>query len=160
FKRSLNEYNTYAWSSDINKIPSSKIFIGDNGVVVFNNESLREKIKEAIGFELSAKGYKKDESKPELLVMFRVTEQPGTLTTYNGYQTIDGFDKVRTPEDVQHTKIAAGTLIINLLDGKSGKVAWQGYASGILKPNMINDKMKVREAVSDIFQKFHFKAKQ
>ena len=45
FKRSLNDYNTYGWSSNIEKIPSSKIFIGPNGVLVFNNESLREKIK-------------------------------------------------------------------------------------------------------------------
>ena len=160
FKTSLNEFSTYGWSSAINKIPSSKIFVGPNGVLVFNNNSLREKIKNAVAFELSAKGYKKDETKPGILVMFRVTEQPGTLTTYNGYQTIDGFDKVRTPQNVEHTKIDPGTLMITLVDAKSDKVAWQGYASGILKPDMINDNMKVREAVSDIFQKFHVKAKQ
>ena len=161
FKRSLNDYNTYGWSSNIEKIPSSKIFIGPNGVLLFNNESLREKIKNAIAFELSAKGYTKDEKSPQIIVMFRITEQPGTLTTYHGYETIeDGFEKVRTPQNVRHTKIDAGTLIINLVDAKSDKVAWQGWASGILKPEMINDNMKVREAVSDIFKKFHFKAKQ
>jgi len=160
FKRSLNDYNTYGWSTNINKIPSDQIFIGPNGVLVFNNESVREKIKNAIAFELSAKGYKKDEKNPEMLVLFRVTEQPGTLTTYHGYETINGFEKVRTPQNVRHTKIDAGTLIINIIDEKSGKVAWQGYASGILKPGMINDNMKVREAVSEIFQKFHSKAKQ
>jgi hypothetical protein len=90
-----------------------------------------------------------------------VTERPGKLKTFNGYEMIDnGLDSVRTPQDTQTVDIDAGTLIINLLDAKSGVVAWQGYASGILKPDMINDNTKVREAVASIFQKFDFKAKQ
>lgn len=161
FKRSLNDFKTYGWSTKIEQIPSNQIFVGLNDVLIFNNESVREKIKKAIAFELSAKGYSHDQSNPDILVLFRVTERPGTLTTYRGYETIDnGLEKVRTPQNVHHTKIDAGTLIINLLDAKSGKVAWQGWASGILKPEMVNDNMKVREAVSDIFSKFHFKAKQ
>lgn len=160
FKSSLNDLKTYGWSTKIEQIPSNQIFVGLNGVLVYNNESVREKIKRAIAFELSAKGYSHDQNNPDILVLFRVTERPGTLTTFRGYETIDGMEKVRTPQNVHHTKIKAGTLIINLVDTKSGKVAWQGYASGILTPDMINDNMKVREAVSDIFSKFHFKAKQ
>lgn len=161
FTRSLNDYKTYGWSSKIEEIPSNQIFVGPNNVLIFNNESVRSKIKDAIAFELSAKGYTHDQKAPDFLVLFRVTEQPGTLTTYHGYETIDnGMEKVRTPQNMHHTKIKAGTLIINLLDAKSDKVAWQGYASGILKPDMVNDNMKVREAVSDIFSKFHFKTKQ
>jgi hypothetical protein len=71
-----------------------------------------------------------------------------------------GLDTVRTADNVQNTSIDAGTLLINILDAKSGKVAWQGYASGILKPGMVNDETKVREAVSSIFKQFNFKAKQ
>ena len=160
FTASLNDYKTYGWSSKIDQIPSEKIFLTPNGVYVFNNESLREKIKNAIAFELSARGYSKDESNPEMLVIFRVTEHPGTLLTKNGYQTFWDEDENGTTTGLHHTKIDAGTLLINVLDAKSDKVAWQGYASGILKPGMINDKMKIREAVSSIFKKFHFKAKQ
>ena len=158
---SLNDYNTYAWTTDIDKIPTDQIFVGPNGVVVFNNESVRSKIKNAIEYELSAKGYKKVESNPEVVVLFLVTEQPGSLRTYNGYQVVNGgLDTVRSQDNVENTTIEAGTLLINLIDAKSGKVAWQGYASGVLKPDMINDETKVREAVSSIFQKFNFKAKQ
>jgi len=161
FTKSLNDYSTYAWSKNIDQIPSDKIYIAPNGVYVFNNESVRSKIKDAIEYELSAKGYKKDQSNPDILVLFTVTEQPGTLRTYNGYEMINnGLDSVRTPSDVATTSIDAGTLIINLLDAKSGVVAWQGYASGILKPDMINDVSKVRQAVSQIFQQFNYKAKQ
>ena len=160
FKNSLNDYSTYAWSKNIDQIPSDQVYISPTGVYVFNNESVRSKIKDAIEYELSAKGYKKDENNPDLLVLFTVTERPGKLTTYNGYQKIDnGFDSVRTPQDVTTTNIDAGTLIITIIDAKSGAVAWQGYASGILKPEMLNDESQVRQAVDDIFSKFNFKAK-
>jgi len=159
FKASLNNYKTYGWSSEIEHIPSEKVFVAPNSIYVFNNESLREKIKKAIAFELSAKGYAKDESNPDIIVLFRVTEQPGTLLTKNGYQQFWDEDQ-NGGNRLHRTKIAADTLLINVLDGKSDKVAWQGWASGILKPEMINDNMKVREAVSSIFKKFHFRAKQ
>ncbi len=161
FTTSLNNYSTYAWSKNIDRIPSDQIYVSPSGVYVFNNESVRSKIKNAIEFELSAKGYKKDQSNPDLLVLFTVTERPGNLRTYNGFQMVyNGLDSVRTPQNVQTTKIDAGTIIINILDAKSGKVAWQGYASGILKPQMINDESQVRQAVASIFKKFSFKAKQ
>lgn len=161
FSKSLSDYSTYSWSKNIDQIPSDKIFIAPNGVYVFNNESVRSKIKDAIEYELSAKGFKKDESNPDILVLFTITEQPGSLRTFNGYEMINsGLDSVRTPSNVEVTPIEPGTLIINLLDAKSGVVAWQGYASGILKPDMLNDNTKVREAVSEIFQQFNFTAKK
>ena len=161
FKTSLNDYSTYAWSKNIDQIPSSGIYVSPTGVYVFNNESVRSKIKDAIEYELSAKGYKKDETNPDLLVLFTVTERPGTLRTYNGYQMVNsGADSVRTPQNVETTNVDAGTLIINIIDAKSGAVAWQGYASGILKPGMLNDESQVRQAVASIFSKFDYNAKQ
>jgi len=158
---SLNDYSTYGWTTNIDQIPSDQIFVGPNGVYVFNNESVRSKIKSAIEYELSAKGFKKEQANPDLLVVFLVTEQPATLTTYNGYQVVNGgLDTVRTPENVEKTQVDAGTLLINIIDAKTSKVAWQGYASGVLKPDMINDNSKVRQAVSSIFEEFKFKAKQ
>jgi len=46
------------------------------------------------------------------------------------------------------------------VDAKSSVVAWQDYASGILKPDMTNDNTKVRKAISDIFKHFDFRAKK
>jgi len=161
FTASLNDYSTYAWSKNIDQIPSDGIYVNPTGVYVFNNESARSKIKNAIEYELSAKGYEKNENTPDMLVLFTITERPGTLKTYNGYQMIDnGLDSVRTPDNVQRTKIDAGTLIINIIDAKTGVVAWQGFASGILKPEMLSDESLVRQAVASIFSKFDFKAKK
>ena len=161
FKQSVNGFRTFGWSSAINNIPNSALFIAPNGVYVFNNESTRNRIKKAIKFELNAKGFEETENHPDILVLFRVTEKPGTLHTFNGYKMYnEGFDSTRTPKNKEVVKVEPGTLLINILDAKSGKVAWQGYASGILKPDMVNSDVKVREAVSAIFKDFHFHAKK
>lgn len=161
FKESVKGYKTFGWSSEINQVPNGAVFIAHNGVYVFNNESTRERIKKAIKFEMNAKGFKETESHPDMLVVFRVNEQPGTLHTFNGYKMYDeGLDSTRTPKNKETVKVKPGTLLINILDAKSGKVAWQGYASGIMKPDMVNNDTKVREAVSAIFKHFEFHAKK
>jgi len=161
FAAPVSDYKTYAWSNQIDKIPGSAIFVGPNGVLVFNNESTRRKIKDAVQFELDAKGYKQVTNNPDMIVLFRVLEQPTKLTTFNGYTMLDnGLDSTRTPDNVEQVQVDAGTLLINLVDAKSGKVAWQGYASGILKPDMANDKSKIRQAVASIFNQFKYTAKK
>ena len=59
FTASLNDHSTYAWSKSIYQIPSDAIYVSPSGVYIFNNEWVRSKIKNAIEYELSAKGYEK-----------------------------------------------------------------------------------------------------
>ena len=155
----LQNYKTYAWVKNIDRIPSDKIFVGPNGVLVFNNESTRSKIKEAIQYELDARGYKMNEANPDFYVNFMVLEQPTELTTYNGYQTINGgLDTVRTPENVQKTPVKAGTVLIDFIDVKTSKQVWQGFASGILNADMVNNRSDVRAAISSIFSQYRYRA--
>lgn len=159
FTESLNKYNTFGWSDNIDKIPSNAIFISPDGLYIYNNETTRAEIKKAINFELNSKGYTQRDVNPQVLVLFQMTEQPGKLITFNGYEIVDG-EKVRTAADEKKIDIKPGTLLINLVDTKSGLVAWQGYASGILNPDMINDNVKIREAVASVFNEFKFHAKK
>lgn len=155
----ITNYKTYDWVKNIDQIPNDKVFVGPNGVLVFNNESTRSKIKDAIRYELDAKGYQMSSVNPDFYVNFTVLEQPADLTTYNGYQTVNGgLDTVRTQENVQKTHVDAGTVLIDFIDAKTSKQVWQGYASGILKPEMVNDQSKVRAAISSIFAKYQYRA--
>lgn len=161
--RSLNAnikaYKTYSWSQNIDQIPSDQIFVGPNGVLVFNNESTRNKIKEAIQYELSTKGYQLVNSNPDFVVNFVVLEQPAELVTYNGYTLLNGgMDTVRTEQNLDQTRVASGTVLINFVDFKTSRQVWQGYASGALNPNMINSTTDVRNAISSIFDKYPFDA--
>lgn len=151
----IKDYKTYAWSESIDEIPKDKVFLSPNGILIYNNESTRSKIKDAIQYELDARGYKMDRANPDFYVMFSVSEQPADITTFNGYTTINGgLDKVRTSDDVETTHVKAGTVLVSLNDVKSAKQVWRGYASGILKPDMVNSQSKVRSAISSIFSEF------
>jgi len=86
-----------------------------------------------------------------MLVSFAILEQGGRLRSTNGYVTTSSGEKVRTDEDVSWINVKPGTLIVNLVDARKNKQIWQGYASGILQANQMNDQTKIREAVSRIF---------
>lgn len=150
---------TYGWTSDIDNIPKDAIFIGPNGVLVFNNESGRKMIKEAIQYELDSRGYTMNNSNPDMLVSFSITEQPGSLRTTNGYVTLSSGEKTRTKDNVSYTAVQPGTLIINFIDAKSNIAIWQGFVSGILKADQMQDKTKIREAVSSVFSQFKYNNK-
>jgi hypothetical protein len=78
------------------------------------------------------------------------------LRTTNGYVTVASGEKVRTEDNVTYTDVKPGTLIINFVNAKTGKLIWQGFASGILQPDQVNDETKVREAVSTVFNQFKY----
>jgi hypothetical protein len=154
----IRDYKTYAWTSDINMIPSDAIFIGPNNVLIYNNPSTRSKIKQAIQYELSAKGYTMA-AKPDFLVSFMVLEQPTDLYTYDGYKMLyNGLDSTRTRDNLERTHVDAGTLMIKMIDVKSGRQVWQGYNSGALNADMLNSDAKVRGAVERIFNQFKYRA--
>lgn len=158
---SLNNYDSYSWTNDIDQIPADKVFLGANGIVVYNNNSTRSMIKDAIMYELDANGYHQQYYDYDMLIQFLVTEQPGELITMEGYHVINGgLDTVRTEDHIETVAIEPGTLLINITDAETNKMLWQGYASGILKADMINSESKVREAVSSIFDEFDYKAKK
>ncbi len=144
---------TYSWRSDIDNIPTDKVLIGTNGIFIFNNESGRKMIKDAVQYELSAKGYRMVETNPDILLSFIVLEQPASLRTTQGYVTV-WSGEVRTEDNVSYTDIKPGTLIINIT--KNDKQIWQGFVSGILKAEEMNDQSKVRNAVSIIFEQFSY----
>lgn len=155
----IKSYMTYDWVKNIDQIPKDKVFVSPNGVLVFNNESTRSNIKEAIRYELDTKGYEMSNENPDFYVSFIVLEQPGELTTYNGFQTVySGLEEVRTQENIRKTPVKAGTVLINFIDADTNEQVWQGFASGILKPEMVYDQSKVRTAISSIFSKYNFRA--
>lgn len=155
----LKSYSTFGWVSDIEDIPDDKAFVGPDGVLVYNNESTRSMIKEAIVTNLQSKGYSMSESNPDMLIGFQVLEQETDFMTYTGYETIYmGLDTVRAEENAETVNVGAGTLIINITDKESGKVAWQGYASGALNTETANNEESIQSAVSEILGEFDYSA--
>jgi hypothetical protein len=49
--------------------------------------------------------------------------------------------------------------MIHLADRKTGKLVWQGYASGLMDGNVFTKEgNKIDEAVSMVFDKFNYRA--
>jgi hypothetical protein len=113
-------------------------------------------IKDAMKYEFDSRGYKLDSNNPDMLVSFLVTEQAGSLRTTNGYVTVASGERIRTEDNVSYTDVKPGTLIVNFIDAKSGKMIWQGFASGILQPDQMRDEAKVRQAASSVFSQFKY----
>lgn len=155
----IKSYNTFNWVSDIDDIPDDKAFVGSEGVLIYNNESARSMIKEAIVTNLQSKGYTQSESDADMLIGFQVLEQEADFVTYTGYETTYmGLDTVRTEENVETVTVGAGTLVINISDKESGKVAWQGYSSGALNTETAKSEESIKSAVSEIFGEFDYSA--
>lgn len=149
----FSKYKTYGWASQID----DKL---DPGLYFLNDLALKERIRNAIGYEMDGRGYNYKRQSPDLLVNFRVFDQPATIRGFTGYgTTYFGSKEVREPEDVTTFEIKPGSIIINLVDTKTGQVVWRGLASGLTTNNGFDRRNnKIREAVTLLFNEYNFRA--
>lgn len=148
-----SKYKTYAWASQVD----SKL---DPGIYFLNDLVLKERIRNAVGYEMDGRGYEKVSQSPDIIVNFRVFDQPTTLKGYTGYGTSYwGSQEVRQPEDTTSYNVERGTLIVNVIDTKSGETIWRGFASGLMNGTAFNkEEEKIREAVNLIYQDYPARA--
>lgn len=149
----FGKYKTYAWASQVD----SQL---DPGLYFMNDLQLKRRIREAVAFALDGRGYQFNRQAPDLLVNFRVFEKPVTIQGYTGYgTTYFGTNEVRQPEDVTTFEAKAGSLVVNLVDTKTGQVVWRGLASGLTNANGFDrDENRIKQAVNLIFEKYGYRA--
>ncbi|GAB3559835.1 DUF4136 domain-containing protein [Spirosoma fluminis] len=149
----FSKYKTYTWASQVdNKL--------DPGFYFLNDLELKERIRSAVSSELAGRGYKFTRQSPDLLINFRVFEKPTTIRGYTGYgTTYFGQNEVRDPEDATTYDVKAGSVIVNMIDMKTGQSVWRGLASGITNGNGFDrDQNKIKQAVNLIFEKYGYRA--
>jgi hypothetical protein len=90
------------------------------------NEIVEERVREAIESELTARGIRRSESSPDLLVHFHGAVRDRMSVVENdrarGYQTSQFGDGV---EVFQYDE---GTLVVDVADADTRKVIWRGWA--------------------------------
>ncbi|WP_207509951.1 DUF4136 domain-containing protein [Telluribacter humicola] len=141
----FDKYKTYSWAKNISLETSL--------ASALNDAILKTAIRDALAHELAARKFKKVSQNPDLLVNFRVFDEPVEMTAYEGY--------FRDPEywgknEISQEKLGLilhaddpgrrgkkyffdkGTIIVQLVDAKKGVVVWQGYASGITNGNVFD----------------------
>lgn len=134
----------------------------DEGLYFMSDLHMKAVIRDAVKGELMGLGYELQSNEPDLIVNFRVFNEPVTLKGYEGYgETYWGGEQYREPEDTTSYNVEAGTLLLSMADRRSGHVVWQGFASGLIENDaFIKDEMKIRQAVNMIFQEFDRRAKE
>src|SRR5687767_684407 len=151
----FNKFKSFYWSSQADAWL-------DEGVYFMNDLRMKAIVRDAVKGELMGLGYQVQSHEPDLIVNFRVFDKPVTLKGYEGYGTSYwGSETYRGIDDAASYDVEAGTLLVSMADRKSGKVVWQGFASGLIENNsFVKEEGKIREAVNMIFEEFGERAKE
>lgn len=148
----FSKYKTFYWTKQVD----AKL---NPGVYFLNDVVLKDLIRHSVDHELRGMGYKKQANNPDLIVNFRVFDKPTTLKGFTGYGTDYWGTEVRDPASAREYKVQAGTLVVNLLDGKTGEMVWTGFASGLMDGNLFDKKEdKIMQAVNLIFDNYNQRA--
>ncbi len=129
-------YRTYAWS--------------EREGVAARDPSIESQIHTAVDFELPFKGLKKVETagSPDLYVSTYASVEEQVIDQM-GYEV--GTSGAATSRAGTLT-LPTGTLVIDVVDARSGKVVWRGQASKALDHQV--SEATLRKVVRDIFRHY------
>jgi hypothetical protein len=131
---------------------------------------ITQHFKSAIDNEMSARGYRKVESNPDLLVNFsaNATEKVDVRSTptptmgmgvgYGGYYGYRGSMYAAWPmytNDVSTVRYQVGTLNVDVVDARRKQLVWEGVAEGKLrKETMQNPEPAIRSVINQLYQTY------
>jgi hypothetical protein len=161
----FSNYKTFAWANDS----------GVNTANRANNDIVDNNIKNAVSAELTSKGWRETTQNPDVLLNYNVTVQKGkkkvSQPNYSypysgyfyrpfrrgmGYYYNPGFFSGYTTYTVP---IKEGTLTVNMVDTKTNKLVWQGYATGDITTKYVTSQQAVTD-VKSIFKKLNLPSEQ
>lgn len=144
----FSKYKTYSWASQVTD--------PKNGVYFLNDLLFKAQIRDAIDHEMAAKGYTYQPENGDLVVNFRVFNQPTEIT--NNQNLGAGYWSDSEPYSYNNqnkVKLDRGSILVQMADRKMGEQVWEGYASGLTNGNVFDkNKDKVYVAVGQIFQRY------
>lgn len=128
----LNRYRSYGWG------PADKQSTGDPRLD--NNEIVQQRIQALVEAELASRGFNRAAGSPDLLVHYHASvEQRIDLQTSEPY----------TPcPDCKPFIYEAGTLVVDLVDARTGRLVWRGWAEGSVE-GVIDNQQWLEERLAD-----------
>ncbi len=128
---------------------------------------LSQHFKSAIDTEMAARGYKKVDSNPDLLVNFMAnkdekTDIVSTPTTVNmgmGYYGYRGGMYAGMPvyggTEIDTVRYTVGTANVDVVDAKQKKLIWTGVAEGRLRDDAMKDpQAAIANVIKQIFMDY------
>lgn len=141
----FSNYKTYAW---------------DQGML--GNPIIRQHIITAVDNEMRAKGLRKVDTEPDLIVSsLASTESDLTVTNPSWAPALNSI-ATGIPASSQAWPVTKGSLFINILDAKTRNEVWRGTATHTLENGPTGDLVRdaktvekpINKAVQKMFKKF------
>jgi hypothetical protein len=134
------------------------------------NDSLNhmQTVENAVRARMQLQGYRFSESKPDLLVSYKIFYDDLLFKGYNqteidvwlasGKVIEEEVDEETGEEKKEYDPVrynlTKGTLLVVLIDRKHNRAVWQGYASGLLGNREFNNEAYLKRSVRSIFDQY------
>jgi hypothetical protein len=117
-----------------------------------------EVIEKSIVARMKFLGYKPSDSKPHLIVGFKMYSDS---LKFNGYDQPEIEDWVKSQNEnldynPKKLNMQSGTLLIQFYDRRQNRSVWQGYATTLYGGIDFNNQRHLRNAVISILDKYRF----
>lgn len=150
-----SDYDTSANFADFktfNWLPISDSVQGSAAQAAQSNSLLTQRVQNAVNAQLAGKGLKKVTSNPDLLVTFHTGAQQQTDVEDIGY----GYPMGWGMGGVDVYQYTEGTLMVDLINASTKKLAWRGTVQDVVDPSdSTDDKIKhINEAIAGMFSKY------
>ena len=119
---------------------------------------MNELIEKSIISRMKFLGYKQTETRPHLIVGFKMFADS---LKFNGYNQPDieewmKTQRIETDYNPKKLNMKSGTLLIQFYDRRQNRSIWQGYATTIYGSIDFNNQRHLRNAVISILDKYRF----
>ena len=154
----------YSYAGQFRRYRTYEFVSGDG--MNSDTSKLGEAVRDAIRVRLKLQGYHAARRRPDLLVNFHLFEGDMRFRGYaqddftrwvkNGY-----VEDEETPKDSRkgyqpvRLLLAEGTLLVTLIDNRTNRAVWNGYASGVNIPPGPRGEVILRRSVRSIFDQYH-----
>ncbi|MBD2766478.1 DUF4136 domain-containing protein [Hymenobacter sp. BT664] len=139
-------------------------FVSGSGLTA-DTSRLGESVRQAIRQRLQVQGYRQAHRRPDMLVNFRVYQ--GDMS-FHGFVQEDLSQWIKrnveesddTPKELRQgyqpvrLLLAEGTLLLTLIDVKTNRAVWNGYASGVSVPEGPMGEIVLRRSVRSILDRY------
>lgn len=138
----FTRYRTYAWS------PADRLFTGDPRLD--NNPFFQARLQTAVETQLAARGLGKTLATPDLLLHYHASIAQAF--------DVSGVDReYGYCDDCEPYVFEKGTLTLDVVDARTNRLVWRGWAQGSMEGAIDNQdwmERRIDEAVVRIVQRF------
>jgi len=147
----FSRYKTYAW---------------DQGML--DNPIIRHHIMTAVDNAMTARGLRKVDTEPDLLVSSLASTESDLTVTNPSWAPVLNSIATGIPSSSQAWPVTKGTLLISISDAKTKNGIWRGTATHTLEYGPTGDRVRdaktvekpINKAVQKMFKKFPPQSKQ